>query len=273
MMVQIESSVNKNCDVELGPFEPAGCATCDDCAEVSDNAICVEVTDFLDNGSEILLSTTSGYYTVITPSGVDITYASEAYAPINAIGAYCVYPSDGDGSPSGSVTSILIAQFISTGIESQSLAGFEQIIFDLEAFMAENPSAIMLNYTLEDAPDLLSFSSSSAPFAGTLDLSGAGPLLNNVVVNNDAVVTTPPLTSIILPSINAIAYLSFERCSLTEASVDAMANALDAGIAGGEVQEFTATSSAPSAASQVNRQALYDNGWTLPASWLTDLTL
>ena len=245
------------------------CGPCK-CMSLPEGSVSIVVTNIGDNAS-FIIGSDSGFVTIISPFGMNVVDSLEEY-PITNTGGYCIYASDSNGVASGSITAFTSVNILAQQFSTPLSQDIESVTFDADGIMGDNPALLAGPFTLPSSPAIEEVRL-DYPIVGAVDISAAGALLNTVVVNCSSGLADGFVDDIILPAVHVIDYLQFNYCILPEAVVDTLANALSAAIPNGEVNELGTGSSAPSAASQVNRQALYDAGWTLPASWLTDLTL
>jgi hypothetical protein len=100
MTITIESAINKDCEVVLGPFEPSGCGPCDIAQETEG---CQYFTfDFAGGSANILAGATvegGNYLTVVFPDGSTETREGQVVLEDDIGGRYCVYSSDSEGEP------------------------------------------------------------------------------------------------------------------------------------------------------------------------------
>jgi hypothetical protein len=108
MTISIESAINKNCDVVLGPFEPTVCGPC---SEIDFPEGCQRFSfDYLGESEEsslILIIDASNfqegnYMTVVAPDGEVYTVPSSdliMFSGDTHSGSYCAYSSDENGVP------------------------------------------------------------------------------------------------------------------------------------------------------------------------------
>jgi hypothetical protein len=244
------------------------CGPCK-CMSLPEGSVSIVVSN-IGNNALFLTETDSGFVTIISPFGMNVVDSLEEY-PITNTGGYCIYASDSNGVPSGVLTGFLADGILASSFTTPLAQEINAITFDADGFMIANPSVFVGPFTLPPSPAIETIAF-NYPIVGTVDLSAAGPLLTTVDVTCTSGAFVGFVDNIILPAVHVIQNFSYQLCILPEAVVDGIANALSASIPNGIVNEGGAGSSAPSAASQVNRQALYDAGWTLPASWTADLT-
>jgi hypothetical protein len=244
------------------------CGPCK-CMSLPEGSVSIVVTN-IEPLSGFLVGSDSGFVTILSQFGMNVVDSLEEY-PITNTGGYCVYASDSSGVPSGVITSFTAGGVLASSFDTPLAQDIENVTFDADGIMGTDPALLVGPFVLPSSPAIQVFGL-DYPVVGAVDLSAAGPSLERVTVNCSSGLADGFVDNIILPAVHVIDYLQFNYCILPEAVVDTLANALSAAIPNGEVNELGTGSSAPSAASQVNRQALYDAGWTLPASWLTDLT-
>jgi len=268
MTITIESAVNKDCEVVLGPFEPANCQFCEDCAEVSDEAVCLEVVPGIGypDGLAIITETTEGYYSVVDEDDNLTVY--EAGTPFEGLGRFCLWPSTDDGTPSGSFIGDVEAVAVTSFRTGATVPGSLVLnISDIGVFELSNVTVIQR----------LVIASDSGGGPVTVDATGAD-LLNLVELELASSVEGANLVDFLFTG--PLAYLTNLRFTngtslpnLSVATIDSLANALNAGIIGFVIITGGLNPPAsPSIASKAKRQDLYDGGWTLPASWTADLT-
>jgi hypothetical protein len=221
--------------------------------------------------SSFLAASDSGYVAIVSSAGTSVVSSFEEY-PITSVGGYCVFACNEAGEPSGVLIGFIAGEILASSFTTPLADSITGIAFDADGIMVDNPSLLVGPFILPESPAITGFAL-NYPVVGTVDLSAAGPNLDSVAVVCSGGASAGFVNNIILPTAHVITLLRYGFCILPESVVDTLANALDAGIPGGEVDETGTSSAGPSAASQVNRQALYDNGWTLPASWTADLVL
>lgn len=193
------------------------------------------------------------------------------YHPWPGVGPYCLYASDAEGEFGGQMIRLGISGLVPDLIESVGLPHLTHFYMDNDSLInVENTTVRINSFTLPPCP-ALEYLSLQLPLDGSCDISGAGPSLNHFQLNGRQDVNE--VVGLVLPAAHVLSYVYFDSCAFDEATVDTLANSLDAGISAGTVGMVGDASDPPSAASTVNRQALYDNGWTLPTSWQWDLVL
>ena len=233
-----------------------------------------------DDGSEVVFQaagTTTGYYSYSYNGGPAVTISAIGFefVPYLGPGAYCVWPSNEAGEYSGGLSS------------EEGLYSFGVQLLDIDwtalsgatsnaDTWSVSPCAVpSQTITIGDVPDLLtvSITNSDSDLSGhTIQfLPGAYLSLNTIGIMM-AFQPTGPIMVAWPASLPAALQVDLYG-DFFPSSMDALALALNPALAGTIDDNGGVSTTTPTSASQAARQALYDGGWTLPASWLTDLVL
>lgn len=208
-------------------------------------AIAIDVLNASTAPSVIAVSS-SGYYSVYQNGSIVATIDGLTFQyNFSSAGPACVYPSDQDGNPSGLFTAFATDELSGLGVEA--FADIDLSPLDASAPMATDP----------DLGFALSFLANSGWTTLTLpDLQGQnGALQVSGLVD---------LEDVIIPSGVLFSSITLDQCpNLTEASVDALCNALDPSVTGENSDISSDNGPAPTAASLANRNAYIANGNTL----------
>jgi len=240
------------------------CGPCK-CMSLPEGSVSIVVTN-IEALSSFIVGSDSGHIAIISQFGMNVVDTMEEY-PITNTGGYCIYASDSSGVPSGVITSFTAGGVLASSFDTPLAQDVTSMTFDADGIMGDTPGLFVGPFVLPSSPALESITF-NYPVVGVVDLSEAGPDLDYVSVVASSGMADGFVNDIILPAVHVIEFLRFGYCILPESVVDTLANALSASIPNGEVIEEGTGSAGPSAASLVNRQALYDAGWTLPTSWM-----
>jgi hypothetical protein len=240
MTITIESAINKDCEVVLGPFEPSACWPC---GNDLPNVINFEVLD--ENLiPSIQAATTTDYWTIIGPNPEDIQTISVPEQASLPNGRYCAYPSDEEGEPSGTWTGLYVFQ--GGGGDPGDIAWGEIDLGGLAGSTLTEPLGIEGgSLAIQDVWGVTEISIPA--LSGSNDRLEFYNCITLVRVNID------PATK--FKCIRA----GFGTATFDQSSVDALCNALDA-TATGQVSYMTGT---PTIDSLANRNAYIANGNTL----------
>ena len=233
-----------------------------------------------EEGSFVLAwnNTTTGFYSYSYNGGPAQTLNTSVDlvgVPYLGPGVYCVWPSDEEG-----------------GFEGQALEGVnfgpvQHLEYNAQAL--ESVSGTTLGFVWQGCADPIqriivpplnglegiSIINDFGDISGYLIEFLPGPYSNlfGISLGGFGGVGTTPITVIWPAALPAIDFVDLAY-NTVPASVDALVASIIAGnpAAVVTINDFGADVT-PTSASQAGRQALYDNGSTLPASWLTDLVL
>lgn len=233
-----------------------------------------------DNGSgQIYAWGSDGYFSIIYNGGSPIPFENGNSGEYQGPGSYCIYPSDEDGNPSGTFgeTPLVpgslfgIAFFEILSSDYTALAGgglFEDcIIFPLPV-----PS-LQINIPYCKQRQLQFGDDNTQDLSGHTVVFDSGPWTEldfmdvgfPSSISSASIAVAWPVSLPALLSINVMG-------NFTPESMDGLALSLNSSIVG-TITDVMGSTTTPTSASQAARQSLYDGGWTLPASWLTDLVL
>jgi hypothetical protein len=230
---------------------------CEACLAISPEAMCIEIGDSEETPQSI--ETTSGYFTAIGPDNV-LTVHENQFSTPNP-GTYCVYPSTDDGTPSGEYFGGTVYFFGLKDIRGGTFANSGDP--GQFGFSFDNAGAVVL-----PAIGPLEY---SILISGSVQLVDMSELDLSLLVDFQISGGVESLTILGQFAYDGLTIQISQAPSLFASSVDTIANACNPALTGEVISDGDEPN--PTAASQTNRQALYDSGnWTLPASWLTDLT-
>jgi hypothetical protein len=231
---------------------------CEACLAITPEAMCIEIGDSEETPQSI--ETTSGYFTAIGPDNVLAVHENQFTTPNP--GTYCIYPSTDDGTPSGEYIGGALFLFGLIDIQGGTFTNSGdpgQFGFSFDgAGTVVIPTIGPSDYALLLSGSVQSIDFSALNLNGLIELVIAGP---------------GPVSVIIIGQFgyDGIQIQFDTLTNTTAAAIDAIANACNPALTGSVTSDGAEPN--PTAASQVNRQALYDSGgWTLPASWTADLT-
>jgi len=230
---------------------------CEACLAISPEAMCIEIGDSEETPQSI--ETTSGYFTAIGPDNV-LTVHENQFSTPNP-GTYCVYPSTDDGTPSGEYFGGTVYFFGLKDIRGGTFANSGDP--GQFGFSFDNAGAVVL-----PAIGPLEY---SILISGSVQLVDMSELDLSLLVDFQISGGVESLTILGQFAYDGLTIQISQAPSLFASSVDTIANACNPALTGEVISDGDEPN--PTAASQVNRQALYDSGgWTLPASWTADLT-
>jgi hypothetical protein len=219
-----------------------------------------------------------GYWSIVYNGGAPQTFTNGDQGGYLGAGSYCIYPSDDEGNPSGTFgedplnagSLFAFADVEVLGADYDALATGELHQQVITYWMPVTSNEYLVPYAKQQDLDAQIFTSTDVGAAVIRFAPGAWTELAQIgAIGVDPVASPTPIL-ILWPAALPILFIELGGIFIPS-NMDELANLLipaNAGI----VLASAGSNVTPTSASQVARQALYDGGWTLPASWTADLT-
>jgi hypothetical protein len=215
-----------------------------------------------------------GYWSLVYNGGAPFVWQNGEVNAYLGAGTYCIYPSDDQGTPSGVFGESPLAAGSIFGIANVEILNADyaplvtgELHDEVLIYPAPTPSLeVILPYARQRY--MQTTDNNIMDLQGHVFKFADGPWTELEEFDIGFGSSTGPFVVLWPASMPALQTMTFFG-DFDSSSMDALAAALNPAITGTITATGTVT---PTSASQAARQALYDGGWTLPASWTADLT-